>query len=428
MINFLLAPFIAIGVMLGSLFAPTQEPTLGASEAIPTTIAFFETTLASAISSTATSFTLTSATDKDGTTLASSTYAFVIDEGSSNEEIVIADCTGTACTNVERGISVRTGNTEVAALKKSHRRGASVKMTDAPILVLMARALRGDDVTSFTPSGNGSLVTKSYVDALSFGGVVAATESDDGFIELATQTEMSSSTPLGSSGSSLVLQAKYATSSCQVVGRYVPITDPLTGRVDAGCLDTTYASSSLTIGSTPILDIGKNSWATTTGSSTGSFTVPTGISKIKIKVWGAGGGAPGASDTDVTPAGDQLRDPGSYGNYSEAIVSVTAGDIFNITVGSGGVGGTSNGVYGKQGNPTTIVDNAGSANFSMTVGDSGDNSGRLYSSASTITGTDKLSSFTVIGAGSAGGTYVVPNNSSDQTGGTGNPGVVVIEY
>jgi len=129
-LSLLLTPFVALGIMVGSLFGPEPEVNLGASEAIPTTIAFFETTLQDAISSTATSFTLTSATDKDGTVLASSTYAFVIDEGSSNEEIVIADCTATACTNAVRGVSVRTGNTSVAALKKAHRRGASVKITD----------------------------------------------------------------------------------------------------------------------------------------------------------------------------------------------------------------------------------------------------------------------------------------------------------
>src|SRR3990167_5119458 len=46
----------------------------GASLDIPTPVALFETTLASSISTSATTMTLTSATDKDGNTLASSTY------------------------------------------------------------------------------------------------------------------------------------------------------------------------------------------------------------------------------------------------------------------------------------------------------------------------------------------------------------------
>lgn len=363
---YILTPFLLIGASIGTALAPRHD-SLGASQEIPTTIAFFETTLASAITSSATSFTLTSATDADGTSLASSTYAFVIDEGSSNEEIVLADCTGTTCTNAERGISVRTGNTEVTALKKAHRRGASVKITDAPILVLMARALRGDDVTSFTPSGNGSLVTKSYVDALSFGGIVAATESDDGFIELATQVEMSSSTPLGSSGSSLVLQAKYATSSCQVVGRYVPITDPLTGRIDAGCLDTTYASSSLTIGSTPILDIGKNIYASTS-AGTSTWSVPTGITKVKVTAIGGGGGGRSC------PGSPSCSNGGGGGGGATVIkiVDVSATSVVQIVVGAGN--GAASNDAGAQANPTkfgTYVTATGGFNGICNGGNSG---------------------------------------------------------
>lgn len=159
----LLTPFVALGVMIGSLFIDQPDKNIGASEAIPTTIAFFETTLASAISSTATSFTLTSATDKDGTTLASSTYAFVIDEGSSNEEIVIADCTATACTNALRGVSALTGTSSVSALKNSHRRGASVKITDAPILMILSRILNGiqDVPNTITYDGSETVATTS---------------------------------------------------------------------------------------------------------------------------------------------------------------------------------------------------------------------------------------------------------------------------
>ena len=59
------------------------DEAFGATLKIPVPIALFETTLASSITSGATSMTLTSATDKDGNTLASSTYAFII---------VVANC------------------------------------------------------------------------------------------------------------------------------------------------------------------------------------------------------------------------------------------------------------------------------------------------------------------------------------------------
>ena len=120
-----------------------KEVGLGASLDIPTSIALFKTSLASGITANATTMTLVSSTDKDGNTLASSTYAFIIDEGTSIEEFVIADCTGTACTNMERGISVLTGTTSVTSLKKVHRRGASVKITNAPQLLILSRIING---------------------------------------------------------------------------------------------------------------------------------------------------------------------------------------------------------------------------------------------------------------------------------------------
>lgn len=117
-----------------SVFAVTYQT--------PDTVALFETSLASRITDTATSMTLTSATTKDGSTLATSTYGFIIDEGTASEEIVLADCTATVCTNMVRGVSVLTGTSSISALKKEHRRGSSVKMTDAPILIFINNILK----------------------------------------------------------------------------------------------------------------------------------------------------------------------------------------------------------------------------------------------------------------------------------------------
>lgn len=153
--------------------------------ATPKVIAFFETTLAGAITSDATSFNLTSAEDKEGVSLATDTYGFVIDEGSSNEEIVIATCTGTACTDVKRGVSVSDGDTEVASLKKAHRRGASVKITDAPLMMLLA--------------------SKEYVDSVAIAGVADASATGKGAVEVAVQSEIDADTRLGSTGAVLAV-------------------------------------------------------------------------------------------------------------------------------------------------------------------------------------------------------------------------------
>lgn len=435
------APFVAIGVAIGSLFAPPPEPQLGASEAIPVVVAFFETTLQSPISSSATSFTLTSATDKDGNTLASSTYAFVIDEGSANEEIVIADCTGTACTNALRGISVLTGNTEVAALKKSHRRGSSVKITDAPILMLVSRLLRGEDILDMTPQGNGSLVTKQYVDALALGSAaVSSTYTDDGIVELATATEAASSTATGQSGSPLTLHTGISTSSAPTSGSYVVITGT-DGNIAEGFIGDFSSSTSLKVGDTPILAIGTYFWSTTT-AGTSTWSVPTGITKIKVTVVGAGGDGGLAQDTDSC-VGDCAGGGGGGGGTSIKWIDVSSTSTIQFHVatddtdyswfmstttmlansggdglnGRGGAGGTA--LYGHLNIPGSGGGVGSWKNYGGTGGDSFLGGGI----ANTSSGTDNDGTFCGVGGSGEGA-----DNGAPSTGGAGYVGCILIEY
>lgn len=193
---------------------------LGATNAIETPVALFSTSLANSITAAATTMTLVSATTKDGTTLASSTYSFIIDEGTASEEFVKADCTATACTNMERGLSVVTGTTTVAGLAKTHRRAASVKITDAPILLNLTRIINGigtlPNKISYTTaptftSGN-DIVTKTYVDGVALAGAPVCSESVNGVCRLATKLNQASSTP-STASIGYVLQAQNATST-----------------------------------------------------------------------------------------------------------------------------------------------------------------------------------------------------------------------
>ena len=138
--------FIALGLLAIALITYNIEKTMGA---IPNEVAFFEDSLASKITSTQTTMTLVKGINKTGN-IASSTYGFVIDEGSAQEEVVICDCTATACTNCKRGISDVDGQTETTALKFEHRRGAVVKMTDHPSLVRLIRSVNGTDAIDGT--------------------------------------------------------------------------------------------------------------------------------------------------------------------------------------------------------------------------------------------------------------------------------------
>ena len=91
-------------------------------------------------------------------------------------------------------------------------------------------------------------------------------------------------------------------------------------------------------------------------SSNGTFTVPAGVTRLLVEAWGAGGGGGGGYGR---PLGGSAGGGGggSSGSYSKRYVTVTPGQIINITVGiggTGGIGGTPNncGTSGTNGGET----------------------------------------------------------------------------
>ncbi len=139
-----------------NLIYPGQELDTGGDMWIPElgvtpldVVALYEDNLQNTITTSDTSLTLVRGTDKSGSAL-SGTFGFIIDEGTTLEEFIIGTCAGTACTSLQRGISVTDGKTEVTALKKAHRKGASIKMTNYPILGRLNRILSGQDSTGTT--------------------------------------------------------------------------------------------------------------------------------------------------------------------------------------------------------------------------------------------------------------------------------------
>src|SRR5574343_392179 len=240
-----------IGLTSGTAFLQSIPTTIGAT--IPTSVALFETSLANAITDSATTMTLVSATTKDGTTL-SGEYAFIIDEGTSAEEFVLANCTGTACSGMTRGVSVITGTSSISILKKSHRRGASVKITDAPQLLILSRIMNGDETFpnilrySSSPTITGdlnALANVAYVNALTAQGVATSTENNFGGVWLATQQQMASST-YGGVNKPYVMQGRYATSSpsgTSASGLYAVISK-VNGKISQLWLDLSEAVTS----------------------------------------------------------------------------------------------------------------------------------------------------------------------------------------
>ncbi len=72
-----------------------------------------------------------------------------------------------------------------------------------------------------------------------------------------------------------------------------------------------------------------------------TYTVPSGVTKIRVKMWGAGGG------------GGQSGGPGGGGAFVEGDLCVTPGEVLTLIVGGGGLGGNGsqwgNNAYGGGG-------------------------------------------------------------------------------
>lgn len=291
---------------------------------IPKVIALFETTLASAINATATTLTLTSGIDKDGNTLPAGTYGITIDEGNANEEFVVAEITDTTGTNAKRGVSVSDGTTEVTALKKSHRRGASVKITNSPALVIISRVLRGEEEVDYEPTSAKHLATKEYVDDIAFGDVQEASETAAGFAEVATEDEAAAGTEDGSVGR-LVLPASLATQTAGTAKR-IPITD-----TDGKLND--------------FIDNQKGAVSVQTFLASGTWTKPENGTLAIIECWGAGGGG-----------GYGIRYSGGGGGaYVRGTIPLAdLGATETVTIGAGGAAGASGATTGGNGGNTTF--------------------------------------------------------------------------
>jgi hypothetical protein len=178
-------------------------------------------------------------------------------------------------------------------------------------------------------------------------------------------------------------------------------------------------------------------------TSSGSFTVPTGITTIYVNgVGGAGGG--GGGGAKITGAGNGLRGAsGGSGGAGEYIgptaVTVVPGETLTITVGTGGTAGTGGTVgnaaatNGTDGTATTIVGSSSGTIFSANGGKKGTAGGNTTAAAQgTPAGTGGAGGVTAgstpltnASAGTSGTNGAVgTNNTTDIVGPTGGSGPV----
>ncbi len=181
-ISVIVAPVFILGGLLNPVHvAPDSAQSVGAT--LPQATGVFETSLASPITSTATSLTLTSNAVRGGGSISGYT-CLTVDEGTAQAEVVCGTVSSTSMTGITRGISYADGTTSVSANKFSHRRGANVKITDFPLLQILKAQNNGDatypNAVSYegavTCASSTQLCPKSYVDSVTIaGGVDAST-------------------------------------------------------------------------------------------------------------------------------------------------------------------------------------------------------------------------------------------------------------
>lgn len=216
-----LAKWVVVGATSIGLIATPVSPNLGT--AVPTTPALIDTYLASSITSSATSMTLADGTTRSGTSL-SGFMCFVVDVNQPTTEYICGTASGTTVSSLSRGIDPLNPNTTSSALAYSHRRFASVQVSDYPTIQFLVRKANGteayDSPLLYSFSSTSSISTSStipnraYVDSVATAGCANGQEGGTrGCVEPATQSQMANGSSIGGSGAALVLQSKYSNST-----------------------------------------------------------------------------------------------------------------------------------------------------------------------------------------------------------------------
>jgi len=103
-------------------------------------------------------------------------------------------------------------------------------------------------------------------------------------------------------------------------------------------------------------------------SSSGTFTVPTNVTRIMVEMWGAGGGGgSGASGGNVSTSGGG----GGAGAYTMNVFTVTPGSSYSVTAASSTAAGQSGGASSFTGPGISMTAGGGSAGANATVANSG---------------------------------------------------------
>lgn len=193
---------VGILTFIGFMHAQAPAPTLTA--VIAQSPALYSGFLASGIGAADSSMTLSSGGLKDGTSL-TGWQCFTVDVNTPNVEYICGNASGTAVSNLMRGVMVSNPNQSSSLLAYQHNRFATVDITDYPDLEIIRRQLVGLDAVNAslfyaahpTSTASTTIEDKSYVDSTASAGAPAANTSTAGLSIFSTKQQMASGTASG---------------------------------------------------------------------------------------------------------------------------------------------------------------------------------------------------------------------------------------
>jgi hypothetical protein len=131
-------------------------------------------------------------------------------------------------------------------------------------------------------------------------------------------------------------------------------------------------------------------------TTSGTFTVPSGVTLALVRLWGAGGGGGGSATVSAGGAG------GGGGGYSSALVQVSPGATYGVTIGRGGTAGTngpdlvdsSTGSNGGNGGNSQFLTAPLSSGFSLILVSAG---GGMGGGGASVFVSDPCPGFSILG-------------------------------
>lgn len=448
----------------------------------PKIVADFETSLATAISIGSTQFTLSSVTDKDGVTLANGEYYFTIDNGASNKEYFLGTLNN--ATKVVSSIyTVTRQAVETANAARAHRIGAPVILTDFATYkkYIDAIALAGTVDASTTGKGVVEEATQAEIDAGTTAGATGAqlfvnpakirakAYHDYAADAVGTDSYAITVTPaitayatgqvftfkVGTANTGAATLAVSGLSAITIKKDYnldLATGDLVANRIVQVVYDGTNFQLMSSVASTvPVVRTYLNA------ASPATWTKPTGLKYVVVEVQAGGGGGGGS-----TLAGRVSGGGGGGGYAKETILATSLGATETVTIGAGGAGsgtttgstgGTSSfgslvsatgGLGGEVSSGIAVPGGVGGAGSGGDVNLLGRNGGQGTRSTPSMTGVggDSFLGFggvsqiytasvngLVGGLYGGGGSGSGNEDGSDQVGGSGAAGIVIVtEY